>query len=347
MCSERASRTKSWLLGPLLLSLGCGSSTAGTAATAAPGASSEEPSPRATEGVVVTAPEAEALPSYFTVELAASGQVFADGTPVVDEDELRRRARVAASELSRAALLGDPATQSPRLLSLFELLMGAGFEHVRFGARPAQTVAAASTAAPRVPPAAPPPPRASAAPAPPLPPAAQPREVPVAPSPSAPQAGTAALPAPVATPQPPPLPPPPAPAPPPPKPPPAAPPRAVAKPAPRPRVTLQTVGLRVSGSGGTEAERAALVQAFERNFERFRACYPLAEGRDQNASYGVDLHVPRAGGNARVRDVRSRLTGERFRQCMERAFTAIKLAPPSSGQDTMVSYSVLFKPEGG
>ncbi|MET0410162.1 MAG: hypothetical protein ABW217_02650 [Polyangiaceae bacterium] len=321
----------------------------------------------------LVAPEPESLPSYFTLELTSAGQLFADGTPVVDDADLARRARVAAGEISRAAVFGDARTQELRLVALFELLLRAGFTHVRFGTRPAPKIAAAApagntlaaTAPPALPSARPttPAPLASVASAPaaaPPPPTSRPTTMaagalapppvaavaplaqpfktsapavsaptPLAPRPTSAPAPVAAQPPPVTTP---PLPPRIAPAPPPP------PPRQKAVP-----VTLQTVGMKVSGYEVDEATRQRMVQLIERQFDRFRGCYPLAENRDVNSSFGVDLYVPKDGGAARIQQTRSRLEGKDFTRCMERAFLGVRFKAPAQGIPQVVSYSVLFK----
>jgi hypothetical protein len=367
------SRGSRWLAVVALLG-GCSSGR--TASAPLPEA---PPTPQpAPSGVSVApslaAPEPESLPSYFTLELSSAGQLFADGTPVVDDADLARRARVAAGEISRAAVFGDPRTQELRLVALFELLLRAGFTHVRFGTRPAPKIATApapagntiAATAPsarptltapmagvaRAPAAAPQP---SAAPtsrptmaagafAPPpvaaVAPLAQPfaTSAPAAnaPPPPAPRPTSASAPAPVAV-QPvpvvtPPLPPRVAPAPQPP------PPRQKTVP-----VTLQTVGMKVSGYEVDEATRQRMVQLIERQFERFRGCYPLAENRDVNSSFGVDLYVPKDGGTARIQQTRSRLEGKDFTRCMERAFLGVRFKAPAQGIPQVVSYSVLFK----
>jgi hypothetical protein len=108
-------------------------------------------------------------------------------------------------------------------------------------------------------------------------------------------------------------------------------------------VTLQTVGLKVSGPEVDEAARQRLVQAFERRFAGFRACYPLAQNRDVNSSFGVDLYVPSGGGAARVQQTRSRLEGKDFTKCMERVFLGLRFKAPPKGIPQVISYSVLFK----
>jgi hypothetical protein len=360
MGSGRTWSGRSRLLGLVALLAGCSSGATASAPLAEP------PAPYGTPTSVSVAPplappEPEGLPVYFTLELNASGQLFADGTPVVDDGDLTRRARVAAGEVSRAALFGDPRTQELRLVALFELLLRAGFEHVRFGARPAPKNAATSVASPAVAavartPAPVPPPSAPQAPAnvspSPPPPSPAPAAAavapltqaftptPAAPAPAAPaprETAPRVAPPPVAA----------APAPTPPSPPPvvASPPLPAPAPVRRdsPPVTLQTVGLKVSGSEVDEATRQRIVQLFERQFERFRACYPLAQNRDMNSSFGVDLYVAKEGGAPRVQQTRSRLEGKEFTKCMERAFLGLRFRAPPKGIPQVVSYSVLFK----
>lgn len=108
-------------------------------------------------------------------------------------------------------------------------------------------------------------------------------------------------------------------------------------------VTLQTVGMKISGYEVDEATRQRMVQLIERQFERFRACYPLAQNRDVNSSFGVDLYVPKDGGAATIRQTRSRLEGKEFTRCMERAFLGVRFKAPAQGIPQVVSYSVLFK----
>ena len=111
-----------------------------------------------------------------------------------------------------------------------------------------------------------------------------------------------------------------------------------------PTVELQTVGLYLAGAANTDATRRQLVKLFERNFGAFRRCHAEASEHVENASFGVDLLVPKEGGKAKVRQTRTRLAGAGFRSCMERALQAIKFEPLPSGRPEIVSYSVLFRP---
>jgi len=111
-----------------------------------------------------------------------------------------------------------------------------------------------------------------------------------------------------------------------------------------PAVELQTVGLYLAGAANTEPTRKQLVKVFERNFGAFRRCHTDVPEHTENASFGVDLLVPKEGGKAKVRQTRTHLSGTNFRSCMERAFQSIKFEPLPSGRPEIVSYSVLFRP---
>ena len=101
---------------------------------------------------------------------------------------------------------------------------------------------------------------------------------------------------------------------------------------------------RRAEEANTEAARRNLVKLFERNFAAFRRCHASAAEHTQNASFGVDLLVPKEGGRAKVRQTRTALSGPAFKSCMERAFEAIRFEAPVTARPEIVSYSVLFKP---
>ena len=109
-------------------------------------------------------------------------------------------------------------------------------------------------------------------------------------------------------------------------------------------VELQTVGLYLAGAANTEPSRRQLVKLFERNFGAFKRCHAQAPEHAENASFGVDLLVPKEGGSAKVRQTRTRLASKPFQTCMERAFQAIHFDPLPSGRPEIVSYSLLFRP---
>lgn len=111
------------------------------------------------------------------------------------------------------------------------------------------------------------------------------------------------------------------------------------------RVDLQSAGLHLAGPANKDPMRRNLLKLFERNFAAFRRCHSSAPAHTENASFGVDLLVPKEGGRAKVRESRTRLSGAAFKSCMERAFEAIRFEPPATARPEVVSYSVLFKPQ--
>jgi hypothetical protein len=109
-------------------------------------------------------------------------------------------------------------------------------------------------------------------------------------------------------------------------------------------VELQSMGLHLSAEANREPHRRQLLKLFERNFGAFRRCHAEAAEHQQNASFGVDLLIPAAGGRAKVREARTRLAGDGFRTCMLRVFQSIRFEAPPTARPEVVSYSVLFKP---
>jgi hypothetical protein len=110
------------------------------------------------------------------------------------------------------------------------------------------------------------------------------------------------------------------------------------------KVEVVTVGLHVARPLGLEPHRSRLLRAFEKEFGAFERCHALASPHAQNASFGVDLLVPARGGRGAVRQTRTRLTGDTFQSCMQRAFETVVFEPPPTARPEIVSYSLLFKP---
>jgi hypothetical protein len=124
-------------------------------------------------------------------------------------------------------------------------------------------------------------------------------------------------------------------------------PSTAARSAPAASFSVQTVGLRVIGDERDEPNRQRIVQLLEQSFPSFRRCYPLAHNSGINATFGIDLYVAKGGGPGKVQQVRTRLSGAEFRECMEQAFRKIRFKPPKKGVAVIVSYSLLFKPAAG
>jgi hypothetical protein len=247
-----------------------------------------------------------ALPRQFTVELAPDGDVIADGSRLGEATELEFWARRAAASRAFAGsvLFSDRPADDLRVRQLHELLERVGLQPVRSVRRAAPSEFGVRT------PAAPSAALSAAVPQP--PPVlgqAGPRES---------RDGTATENASRAWP-------------------------SAEKKRPS-KVELATVGLHVAGPLGADPERRRLIRTLERHFGAFRRCHELAKPHGRNLSYGVDLLIPKQGGAAQLRQTRTRLTGDGFQSCMQKAFRAIRFDPPSTARPEIVSYSVLFKP---
>jgi hypothetical protein len=254
-----------------------------------------------------------ALPRQFTIELGPNGLVFADGSRLSGEQELDFHIRRAASSraFAGAVIFADLTRDAQRVQDVFVLLQRAGLVPVRSIGRIAAAELGGVGALP--------PQQRSPAPV----PAAAPAAViarpdkPLAASPPASRA-VPARPAPAHTSR-----------------------------APQPRaepVELTTVGLHAAGTFDTEPNRRRLVRLLEKNFSAFRRCHALATPHSSNASFGVDLLIPKGGGNATLQQTRTRLAGNGFQSCMQRAFQGIVFEPPSTQRPEIISYSLLFKP---
>lgn len=308
-------------------------------------ASGAEPPPRSPVAVS-GASQPRVLPSYFTVELSPDGALFADGVAVAGSEQLEAAARKAATggAFAGAALFGEGDRAAPRLAEVRDALHRAGFANVMDAGRSAphelsvawnrkheqqvhdaarQRLVAAgiiegeSAAAPQSATATPSStagtePKGSAAKSPALrPPAVKPSVV----------KAPAGVKSPAKS--------------------------APVKPLkPEPKVELQTVGLHLAALANQDATRKRLVRLFETQFGAFRRCHKSAPEHDYNASFGVDLLVPKAGGKAQVRETRTRLVGDAFKTCMDRVFQTMQFEPLPTGRDEIVSYSVLFKAPG-
>jgi hypothetical protein len=107
-----------------------------------------------------------------------------------------------------------------------------------------------------------------------------------------------------------------------------------------PAVSVKTIGLHVGGGPNDAAGKAPFVTALEQRFPEFLRCYRLVSEPGKGGSFGVDLHIERKGGHARVEQPRSALEGEPFRACMVSAFEGVEF--PQLKKPFVISYSLRF-----
>ena len=107
-----------------------------------------------------------------------------------------------------------------------------------------------------------------------------------------------------------------------------------------PAVSVKTIGLHVGGGPNDAAGKAPFLTSLEQHFPDFLRCYRQVSEPGKGGSFGVDLHIDRNGGHARVEQPRSVLAGEPFRACMVGAFEAVEF--PQLKKPFVISYSLRF-----
>jgi hypothetical protein len=100
--------------------------------------------------------------------------------------------------------------------------------------------------------------------------------------------------------------------------------------------------MHIGGGPNDATSKAPFKRAIEPHFEQFLACYREVEEPLKGGTFGVDLLVGREGGGAELRQPRTGMRGQAFRDCMLKALNAIEFERPPKGP-TVVSYSVKFE----
>lgn len=109
-----------------------------------------------------------------------------------------------------------------------------------------------------------------------------------------------------------------------------------------PEVTVRNVGLHIGGESNDAASKAPFQRAVEEKFEDLLACYREAAEPEKGGVFGVDLFIRREGGHPEVRQPRTGMKGEAFRECVVKVFEAVEFERPAKGP-TVISYSVKFE----
>jgi hypothetical protein len=111
---------------------------------------------------------------------------------------------------------------------------------------------------------------------------------------------------------------------------------------PLPELRAKSFGLHIGGTGRDAAAREDFLRALEKNSWRYLECYQEVEQPGTEGTFGADLRVAPQGGKPSVSRVRTKLRGNEFRTCMERALEGVKFDPTPSGRTVVVSYSLKF-----
>jgi hypothetical protein len=107
-----------------------------------------------------------------------------------------------------------------------------------------------------------------------------------------------------------------------------------------PSLSVKYIGMHVGGGANDAASKAPFVRAIEQRFPEFLECYRLAAEPGNGGTFGVDLRIPAQGGAPEVQQPRTAIPGEKFTECMLRAFSSVTFEPPK--KPVVISYSLRF-----
>jgi hypothetical protein len=107
-----------------------------------------------------------------------------------------------------------------------------------------------------------------------------------------------------------------------------------------PSLSVKYIGMHVGGGANDAASKAPFVRALEQRFPEFLECYRLAAEPGNGGTFGVDLRISAQGGAPEVQEPRTAIPGERFTECMIRAFSSVSFEPPK--KPVVISYSLRF-----
>lgn len=108
-----------------------------------------------------------------------------------------------------------------------------------------------------------------------------------------------------------------------------------------PEVKVENVGLHIGGGPNDDAAKAPFLRAIEKQFDAFRSCYTKVDDPVKGGTFGVDLHIGRDGGHAQVKQPRTGMKGQGFRDCVVKVFEQVEFEKPKKGP-TVISYSIKY-----
>jgi len=111
---------------------------------------------------------------------------------------------------------------------------------------------------------------------------------------------------------------------------------------PLPELKVENIGLHIGGGPNDAETKAPFLSAVAERFPSFMDCYRKNEDPATGGRFGVDLHIARAGGHARLEQPRTVLRGAEFRACLTSVFEAVEFQKPKKGATT-ISYSLRFQ----
>ncbi len=111
---------------------------------------------------------------------------------------------------------------------------------------------------------------------------------------------------------------------------------------PLPELKVENIGLHIGGGPNDAETKAPFLSAVAERFPSFMDCYRKTEDPAAGGRFGIDLHIARTGGHARLEQPRTALRGADFRACLSSVFETVDFQKPKKGPTT-ISYSLRFQ----
>lgn len=108
-----------------------------------------------------------------------------------------------------------------------------------------------------------------------------------------------------------------------------------------PELRVENIGLHIGGGPNDPETKAPFLNAVAQRFPSFMDCYRKNEDPAHGGSFGIDLHIGRSGGRARLEQPRTTLRGAGFRACVSDVFESVDFQRPKHGPST-ISYALRF-----
>ncbi|HEX3775938.1 MAG TPA: hypothetical protein VHV51_15810 [Polyangiaceae bacterium] len=108
-----------------------------------------------------------------------------------------------------------------------------------------------------------------------------------------------------------------------------------------PELKVENIGLHIGGGPNDAETKAPFQRAIAARFPAFLECYRKNEDPEKGGRFGIDLHIPRAGGRAKLEQPRTAMRGPEFRACVVSVFESVEFEKPKLGPTT-ISYSLHF-----
>jgi hypothetical protein len=101
--------------------------------------------------------------------------------------------------------------------------------------------------------------------------------------------------------------------------------------------------MHIGGGPNDATTKAPFIAALDAKVDAFERCYTQVETPGTRGTFGIDLLIPAEGGHPETSNVRTALSGDRFRSCMIAAFATAQFKPTKHGR-TKLSYALRFEP---